>query len=123
MGHVDRVPRFSMLFAFFVSLVVIFLTVRCSQVEKQWLVVLGFSVVSLLGSRLGLRLRLVVEQQVGRVVPSAVGHHHRANGAGVDVLDLEESLDHVDIFRLDVLERQTANCLYFIYKSTFNLRT
>lgn len=44
-----------------------------------------------------LRLRLVVQQQVRGVVPPAVGHHHCADGAGVDVLDLEKALDHVDI--------------------------
>lgn len=104
MGQMSRVSGFSALFPLFVSLVLAFLAVRRAQVEKQRLVVLRLPFVLLLGSCSGLRLCLVVEQQVGRVVPSAVGHHHRANGAGVDVLDLEEALDYVDVFRLDILE-------------------
>lgn len=69
---------------------------------------------------LGPRLSLVVEQQVRRVVSSAVSHHHRANGAGVDVLDLEEALDHVDVFRLDVLKRSRASCILLINKQIWN---
>lgn len=105
MGQMSTVPGFSMLSALGISLVVIFLAIGRSQVEKQWLVVLRFSLALLL------RLRLVVEQQVGRVVPPAVGHHHRAYGARVDVLDLEEALDDVDVLRLDVLKTQKANCI------------
>lgn len=83
--------------------------------------VLRVSFVLLLGSGLG--LRLVVEQQVGRVMPSAVGHHDCANGAGIDVLDLEEALDHVDIFRLDILEGQQIVFYYEIYSQPTSIKS
>lgn len=46
---------------------------------------------------LSLRLSLVVQQQIRVVMTAAVGHHHSADSAGVDVLDLEKTLDDVDI--------------------------
>lgn len=52
---------------------------------------------------LSLRLSLVVQQQVWVVVAAAVGHHHSADSAGVDVLDLEETLDDVDVLRFHIL--------------------
>lgn len=33
-----------------------------------------------------------------------MGDHHCSNGAGIDVLDLEETFHYVDIFRLYVLQ-------------------
>lgn len=47
---------------------------------------------------LSLRLSLIVQQQIWVVMMTAVGHHHSADSAGVDVLDLEKTLDDIDIF-------------------------
>lgn len=80
-------------------LLVFVLAARGAQVEEERLVLLLLLV--FLPACLG--LGLVVQQQVRVIVAAAVGHHHRADGAGVDVLDLEKALDHVDILRLHVL--------------------
>lgn len=61
----------------------------------------------------GLRLSFIVQQQVRVIVPPTVGHHHRANGAGVDVLDLEKALDHVDVLRFDILLQERN--VYFLF--------
>lgn len=52
---------------------------------------------------LSLRLSLVVQQQIWVVVTAAVGHHHSADSASVDVLDLEKTLDDVDILWFHIL--------------------
>lgn len=44
-----------------------------------------------------------VQQEVGAVEAAAVGHHDGADGAGIEVLDLEEPLHHVHVLRLHVL--------------------
>lgn len=82
------------------------------QVEEEGLVVL----LLLPFLPASLRLSLIIQQQVRVVVATAVRHHHRADGAGVDVLDLEEALDHVDVLRFHVLfgevkdEKKMHNC-------------
>lgn len=68
------------------------LTARGSEIKKKGLVMV---LLPFLPS--SLRLSLVVQQQIWVVVTSAVGHHHRADGAGIDVLDLEEAFDYVDV--------------------------
>lgn len=50
-----------------------------------------------------LRLSLVIQQQVRGVMATAVSDHYSANGAGVDVLDLEKALYDVDVLRFNVL--------------------
>lgn len=55
---------------------------------------------------LSLRLSLIVQQQVRVVVTLAVGHHHCADGASIDVLDLEKALDHVDVLRFNILAEE-----------------
>lgn len=86
------------------------------QVEEEGLVVL----LLLPFLPASLRLSLVIQQQVRVVVATAVRHHHRADGAGVDVLDLEEALDHVDVLRFHVLfgevknEKKIHNCTNII---------
>lgn len=77
-------------------------TARGSQVKEERLVLR--LLLPLLPP--GLRLSLIVQQQVWVVMAMAVGHHHRTDGAGVDVLDLEEALDHIDVFRFDVLKEK-----------------
>ena len=72
----------------------VFLAAGGSQVKEEGLVV----VLWLLAFQPpGLGLSLVVQQQVRVVMTTAVGHHHCADGAGVDVLDLEKALDDVDV--------------------------
>lgn len=50
-----------------------------------------------------LRLSLVVQKQIRVVMASAVGHHHCADGAGVDVLDLKKAFDYVDVLGFNIL--------------------
>lgn len=58
-----------------------------------------------------LGLSLIVQQQVWVVVTTAVGHHHRADGAGIDVLDLEQALDYIDVLRFNILsEKRKGYC-------------
>lgn len=78
---------------------VFLLAARCPQVEEEGLLLL----LELILLPLSLRLSLVIQHQIWIVMASAVGHHHRADGAGVDVLDFEEAFDHVDVLRLDIL--------------------
>lgn len=73
-------------------LLVFLFTAGGSQVEEEGLVLPLRPLLPL-----GLRLSLVVQHQVRVVVTTAVGHHHGADGAGVDVLNLEKALDHVDV--------------------------
>lgn len=75
------------------------LTAGGPQVKEEGLVVL----LLLPFLPASLRLSLVIQQQVRVIVAAAVRHHHCANGAGVDVLDLEEALDHIDVLRFHVL--------------------
>lgn len=100
-----------------------------AQVEEEGLVVL----LLLPFLPASLRLSLVIQQQVRVVVATAVRHHHRADGAGVDVLDLEEALDHVDVLRFHVLfeevrdETKLHNCTnirtqLILKKKTFPFR-
>lgn len=72
---------------------ILILTTRGPQVKEEGLV--EVLVLPFLPS--SLRLGLVVQQQIWVVMTSAVGHHHRADGAGVDVLDLEKAFHHVDV--------------------------
>lgn len=100
-GLKPHLPPPPLLLFLLVLLVVLLLAVAGSHVKEQGLPVLPALLP--VGLAPGLRLGLVVQQQVRGVVALAVGHHHCADGAGVDVLDLEEALDHVDVFRLDIL--------------------
>jgi hypothetical protein len=45
----------------------------------------------------GRSLVTCIQQEVRAVKAAAVGHHHCPDGAGVEILDLEEPLHHVDI--------------------------
>lgn len=76
------------------NFLIFILTTRGSQVKKKGLVMVLLLLPFLPSS---LRLSLVVQQQIWVVVTSAVGHHHCADGAGIDVLDLEEAFDYVDV--------------------------
>lgn len=51
----------------------------------------------------GLRLSLVVQEQIGVVVAAAVSHHHCADGAGVDILDLKKAFDYIDVLGFNIL--------------------
>lgn len=94
-------------------LLFILATGRC-QVKEQRLVVL---LLPLLPS--GLRLSFIVQQQVWVIMPPTVGHHHRANGAGVDVLNLKKALDHVNVLRFDILlQERNIYFLFFSWKPT-----
>ncbi len=62
-----------------------------------------------------LGLSLVVQQQVRVVVTTAVCHHHRADGAGVDVLDLEKALDYVDVLRFNILWETRKNTVEDVF--------
>lgn len=75
------------------------LTARGSKIKKKGLVMV--LLLPFLPS--SLRLRLVVQQQIWVVMTSAVGHHHCADGAGINVLDLEEAFDYIDILRFNIL--------------------
>lgn len=77
----------------------LFLAVRGSQVEQKRVMLIVL--LCFLPPRL--RLSLVVQQQVRVVVAATVRHHHRPDGAGVDVLDLEKTLHDVYVLRLDIL--------------------
>lgn len=77
----------------------LFLAVRGSQVEEKRVMLIVL--LRFLPPRL--RLSLVVQQQVRVVVAATVRHHHRPDGAGVDVLDLEKTLHNVYVLGLDVL--------------------
>lgn len=100
-------PRFQRLL-FVLRLLVFVLAARGAQVEEERLVLL------LLQASLPLRLGLglVVQQQVRVVVAAAVSNHHRADGAGIDVLDLEKTFDHVDVLRLHVLSGKGSQCVW-----------
>ena len=75
----------------------LFLTAGGPQVKEERLVLLLLFLPPSLG------LSFVVQHQVWVVMATAVSHHHCADGAGVDVLDLEEALDYVDVFRFNIL--------------------
>lgn len=75
------------------------LTARGSEIKKKGLVMV--LLLPFLPS--SPRLSLIVQQQIWVVMTSAVGHHHRADGAGIDVLDLEEAFDHVDVLWFNIL--------------------
>lgn len=77
----------------------LFLAVRGSQVEQKRVMLIVL--LCFLPPRL--RLSLVVQQQVRVVVAATVRHHHRPDGAGVDVLDLEKTLHDVYVLGLDIL--------------------
>lgn len=81
------------------NFLIFILTARGSQVKKKGLVMV--LLLPFLPS--SLRLSLVVQQQIWVVVTSAVGHHHCADGAGIDVLDLEEAFDYVDVLWFNIL--------------------
>lgn len=85
-------------------LIVVVITASGSQVKEEGLVLplLPFLLLSL-------RLSLVIQQQIWTVVTTAVGHHHRADGAGVDILDLEKTFDHVDVLGLNILSNKENN--------------
>lgn len=89
-------------FFFLLPFLQLLFTSRGSQVEEERLVLR--MLLSFLPP--GLRLSLIVQQQVWVVMAMAVSHHHRTNGAGIDVLDLEEALDHIDVFWFDVLKEE-----------------
>lgn len=76
------------------------LTAGGSEIKQEGLVMLQPPFLLL-----SLRLSLVVQQEIRVVMTTAVGHHHGADGAGVDVLDLEKTFDDVDILRLHILSR------------------
>lgn len=97
-GQVSRQqPPFPLYRVLFLLLahILFLLAVSAAQVEEHRLVLV--LVASLLSQGTGLRLGLVVQKKVRCVVAPAVGHHYSADGAGVDVLDLEEALDHIHI--------------------------
>lgn len=74
----------------YLILIVFFLTAGGSQVkDKEGLV--------LLLSFLPLSLSLVVQQQVWVVMATTVSHHDGADGAGIDVLNLEKAFYHIDV--------------------------
>lgn len=105
----EAVTSRSPLALFLLFLLLFFLaTGRCQVKEERLVVVL---LLPLLPS--GLRLSFIVQQQVRVIVPPTVGHHHRANGAGVDVLDLEKALDHIDVLRFDILLQERN--IYFVF--------
>lgn len=109
----EAVTSRSPLALFLLFLLLFFLATGRCQVKEERLVV----VLPLLPS--GLRLSFIVQQQVRVIVPPTVGHHHRANGAGVDVLDLEKALDHVDVLRFDILlQERNVYFLFFPWKPT-----
>lgn len=85
-------------------ILIVVITASGSQVKEEGLVLplLPFLLLSL-------RLSLVIQQQIWIVVTSAVGHHHRADGAGVNVLDLEKTFDHVDVLGLNILSNKENN--------------
>lgn len=85
-------PRFSLVLLALRFLILI-LTTRGPQVKEEGLV----EVLLLRFLPSSLRLSLVVQQQIRVVMTPAVGHHHCADGAGIDVLDLEKAFDYVDV--------------------------
>lgn len=90
-------------------ILIVVITASGSQVKEEGLVLplLPFLLLSL-------RLSLVIQQQIWIVMTSAVCHHHRADGAGVDVLDLEKAFDHVDVLGLNILSnKENIHKIYF----------
>lgn len=79
----------------YLLIILFFLTAGGSKVKQKGLV--------LLLPFLPLSLSLVVQQQVRVVVTTAVSHHDGADGAGIDVLNLEKAFYHIDVLGFNIL--------------------
>lgn len=93
-------------------LILLLFTVCVSQIKEERLVLLC-------QLSLSLWLSFIVQKEVRRVVSTAVGHHHCADSAGIDVLDLKQTLHHIHVFWLNVLNMERGNKKWIIKEKIY----